>query len=178
MLYKQYIRTAITYASPSWAPITSHSNIEKLQRIQNKAFRVATGCLRATAIPHLHCETKILPLRDHLDMRGTQFCAPTLNEDHTCHSLHNRPPHSRHKKRDPITHYSSILQSIGPLSPTPPTNADIHTSLTSLALSHEYTNPVLNGPPPEICADETSLPRGARTTLSQLRCGKHPSLHT
>ena len=59
------------YASMAWSPDLAGTHVEALQRVQNSALRVATGCTKSTPVPHLHAETRVLPVRDHLDMRGT-----------------------------------------------------------------------------------------------------------
>ena len=177
-LYKQYIRTLLTYASPAWSSITSTSNTRHLQTIQNAALRIATGCTQPTDIPHLHHETKVLTLHQHLDMRGTQFIAQTLNKEHTCHPLHDRPTRSRHKKADPITYYIGILNSLPPIPEQTSSKQHIHTALTKTALSNASHNKVLRAPPPKVSRAEALLPRHTSTTLSQLETHKHHSLST
>jgi len=54
------------YAAPIWFPNTSPYLVQKLQTIQNSALRIATGCVEMASIDHLHEETKILPIQDHL----------------------------------------------------------------------------------------------------------------
>ena len=90
MVYRQFIRTTLNYASMSWAPIASSSNIAKLQTIKNKALRIATGCLRPTQTDHLHDEAKVLKLSHHLDMSGTQFRVKTF--DPIIHAISFPPP--------------------------------------------------------------------------------------
>src|SRR6201990_617111 len=48
--YKQFIRPTLNYASPAWYPATSPTNTEKLQKNQNTALRIITGCPRNTPI--------------------------------------------------------------------------------------------------------------------------------
>ena len=74
-LYKQFIRPVLSYASMAWSPDLADSHTDTLQRVQNSDLRIATGCTKSTPIPHLHAETKVLPVKNHLDMRGTQFYA-------------------------------------------------------------------------------------------------------
>ena len=44
-----------------------------LQIQQNNALRTATGCTKTTPTDHIHRETKILKIRDHMDLKGAQF---------------------------------------------------------------------------------------------------------
>merc|ERR1719259_1400575 len=73
LVYKQYIRPILTYAHPSWQPDTATTHLNKLQVTQNTALRIATGCTQTTPIPHPHRETQVLPLKQHMLMRGTHI---------------------------------------------------------------------------------------------------------
>ena len=48
-LYKQFIRPILEYASPAWCPDLAPSHMSALQRTQNAALRVATGCTRSSS---------------------------------------------------------------------------------------------------------------------------------
>ena len=50
------------------------------------SLRIATGYRQTATIPHLHVETKSLPLKDYLEMRGTQCFSSTSDLTHTKHS--------------------------------------------------------------------------------------------
>jgi len=56
----------------------SPSLIQKLQTIQNSALRTATGCVKMTYIDHLHEETEMLPVQDHLSLFSSQYLAKVL----------------------------------------------------------------------------------------------------
>ena len=60
--YKAVMRPALEYASSVWSPIASSTSNNKLQVMQNAAFRTATGCTQDTHIQHLHDETLTLPV--------------------------------------------------------------------------------------------------------------------
>ena len=92
--------------------------------------------------------------------------------------LHTRPPKSRHKKGDPTTHYTSILKSFDITTSDTSVIPIIHARLTTASLTSRPHNTILHATPPEINTTETSLPRKTRTTLAQLRAGKHPSLNS
>ena len=76
--YKSIIRSLFTYASPIWFPNSSPSSIQKLQTIQNSALRIATGCVKMCPTDHLHAETHVLPVKDHLSLLCSQFLAKSL----------------------------------------------------------------------------------------------------
>ena len=71
--YKAVMRPALEYASSIWSPIASLSSITKLQVMQNVALRTATGCTQDTNIQHLHDETLILPIHEHLQLHASQY---------------------------------------------------------------------------------------------------------
>ena len=71
--YKAVMRTALEYASSIWSPLASSTSINKLQVMQNAALRTATGCTQDTNIQHLHDETLILPIHEHLQLHASQY---------------------------------------------------------------------------------------------------------
>ena len=56
---------------------TATTHIKKLQVAQNRALRIATGCTQITPISCLHRETRILPLKQHMLMRGSHINTST-----------------------------------------------------------------------------------------------------
>ena len=70
LIYKQYIHSVLEYASPAWAPNLAITHHNTLQTIQN-ALGIITGCTQTTPTNHLHYETQVLTLQDHINMRGT-----------------------------------------------------------------------------------------------------------
>jgi hypothetical protein len=171
LIYRQFNRPTINYASPAWHPALADSNINKLQIVQNKALRSITGCTKTTPIPHLHAETKILPIRNHLDMIGTQFYSKAQTHPHPCHNLTRQHQNPRLRAQGPATYYSTIYNNIDP--PHPETNPikHIHTALTGRYLNNLPVNNTLNEPPPAIHPSEKTLNRRQRVTLARLRAG-------
>jgi len=90
-LYKQFVRLVLTYAIPAWAPDLARSHMEVMQRTQNAALRIATGCVRSTTIAHLDAETRVLSIMDHLNMRRTQLIESANCPHHPLHHLHLPP---------------------------------------------------------------------------------------
>ena len=76
LTYNSIIKTILSYASPIWYPEVSKTNLDKLQIIQNKALRIATGCVLKSDIQHLHSECKVLPVADHLRVVPRQCSLP------------------------------------------------------------------------------------------------------
>ena len=79
--YKAVMRPALEYASSIWSPLASSTSIYKLQVMQNAALRTATGCTQDTNIRHLHDETFILPIHEHLQLHASQYK----------HNIHHTP---------------------------------------------------------------------------------------
>jgi len=175
-LYKQFIRPILTYAHTAWSPDTANTHIHKLQRTQNAALRIATGCTRTTPTTHLHEETRVLPLASHMDMRGTHFYTSTLSPSHPLHYIQNERRTPRNIHTTPATYYRHLYTSL----PDTPLNTSlqkhIHTTFTDRALSSFPPNSILGVRPPPIDFSEVHLSRRERVTLSRLRCGHHPSL--
>ena len=63
LLYKSFLRSLFTYASPGWFPFLSATNITKLERLHRAASRAITGCLSSSPIPLLLTEASLPPLR-------------------------------------------------------------------------------------------------------------------
>ena len=63
VLYKSFLRSLLTYASPGWFPFLSATNTTKLERLHQAASRAITGCLSSTPIPLLLTEASLPPLR-------------------------------------------------------------------------------------------------------------------
>ena len=178
LVYKQYIRAVMDYASPAWAPSLANTQLLKLQKTQNSAMRIITGCTQSTPISHLHAETLILPVSAHLDMRGTQFYATAIdNTSHPCYYMRNHPTTPRQIVQTPQKHYSDILNTIPPPHGNTSTHKNIHTHITRNTLATASDNTILGHPPPLINSTETQLSRAERVHLARLRCGHHPSLH-
>ena len=63
LLYKSFLRSLLTYASPGWFPFLSATNITKLERHHRAASRAITGCLSSSPIPLLLTKASLPPLR-------------------------------------------------------------------------------------------------------------------
>ena len=63
VLYKSFLRSLLTYASPGCFPFLSVTNITELERLHRAASHVITGCLSSSPIPLLLTEASLPPLR-------------------------------------------------------------------------------------------------------------------
>ena len=85
--FKAITRPILEYANTTWSPITSNTNIKKLQTIQNAALRIATGCTRDTNIQHLPDQTKVLLMSPHLKFYAIQFKQVTQTQTYSLYDF-------------------------------------------------------------------------------------------
>ena len=76
--YKAIVLPFLKYAAQIWFSQVSSTHLDKLEVIQNKALRIATGCHLKAAMSLLRTETGVLPLKAHLELCSHQFYASTL----------------------------------------------------------------------------------------------------
>jgi len=181
--YKTITRPILEYASTIWSPITDkHLNhTQTLQTIQNKALRIATGCVSSTNTQHLHQETNILPIETHLRLHASQYRAKCQELNHPLNHLLTENPPPR-KMKETIFNNTNYTTNIPPNATTPDTiKQHMKTTHTQIVTNHIKTippNKILNAHPPEISQNEELLDRKTRCTLAQLRTGKSPFLNT
>ena len=110
--YKTAIRSTMEYAAPIWTPSISETDWGKLQSIQNKALRIATGCHTMASQTHLHQECKVLPVKEHSTLITKQYLAASHLPGHPGQKHLNRPPDRRNKKHSLLTHLPEISSLI------------------------------------------------------------------
>ena len=178
--YKAIGRSVLNYAAPIWAPLLSTSNRERLQRQQNIALRVVTGCHAAASADHLSRETNILPITNHSNMLASQYLAQCLAPSHPCHDL-LEPQYPRTMKHTIFSAYREPVDSVRDHLPPAlynepkPIMKQLHTNYVEQVVRQLSPNPVLHDQPPSVDPSERQLPRPHRARLSQLRSG-HCSL--
>ena len=86
LTYKALGRLIANYAAPVWTTNSSDS-LGKIHHTQNKAPRIITGSHRMSSIDHLHSETKMLPVEDHLDLLSAQYLVHCLDTENVCHHI-------------------------------------------------------------------------------------------
>ena len=62
-LYKSFLRSLLTYASPGWFPFLSATNLTKLDCLHRVASHAITGCVLSSPIPLLLSKASLPPLR-------------------------------------------------------------------------------------------------------------------
>ena len=150
--------------------------------MQNAALRTATRCTQDTNIQHLHDDTLILPIHEHLQLHASQY-------KHK-HNIHHTPyTNIQHNsivqgKKKPLSLTTATTQQTNPQTPHSHYNRHktnmrhIHTSIVSRHLATRGNNKILHTSPPHNSCSEEILLRLTRRTLAQLRTNKTPSLKT
>ena len=87
MTYKALGRSIANYAAPVWSINASETNIGKIQRAQNEALRIITGSHKMSSIDHIHSETKMLQVEDHLNLLSAQYLVQCLNAENVRHHI-------------------------------------------------------------------------------------------
>ena len=169
MTYKALERSIANYAAPVWNINASKSNFGKIQCAQNEALRIITGSHEMSNIDHIHSETKMPQVEDHLNLVSTQYLVPCLDTNNVCHHITKMDLPPREMNDTIFTrHYQTVLPL---LANNKDTLQALHTSFVSTAIGNMKDNRVLNNRPLSIYDEETPLPRRQRTTLSQLHSG-------
>jgi hypothetical protein len=160
--YNAIIKPTLTFADPIWAPNTKKVHRDKLQIVKNKGLRIVTGCYKATSIDHVHSETQVLPVSNHLVLICTQFLAHAMRPAHPSHETVLCPSGPRQMK---FTLQSRYISSLVPLLVNriiPQVSYKriinkIHTDMVA-AVKSRLTNKHLQGPPPLVSKSEMRLP--------------------
>ena len=176
LTYKVLVKTKLDYAAPVWSPNAKPSSLKRLQTIQNSGLRVVTGSHKLASEDHLHAETKVLPVPDHLAMLNSQYLASSLRADHPANEPVSRPPGRRDKKFTLQSKYLAdveprLVNGVLPAGAFPETKVAIHSKYVEAAITKQGNHPLLNTPAPPIDDSEQTLPRHYRSTLSQLQSG-------
>ena len=97
--YKAIGRSIIRYCCHAWTPSLKDTNWSRLQRAQNSALRITTGCLKKADVAELHQEAQELPVRQHNELISQQFAIACHLPQHPCHQLCHRLPDDRPERR-------------------------------------------------------------------------------
>ena len=79
--YKAIGRSVLNYGASIWSPSIINTNWSNFHIQQNIALRTIIGCVKMTNFDDLHRETKVLPVKTHIDMLAEQFSVG-------CHQIH------------------------------------------------------------------------------------------
>ena len=71
--YQAIGRSILSYCCPVWTSSIKYTNWGRLQRAQNSALRITTGCLEMADVTELHQDALELPVRQHNELNSQQF---------------------------------------------------------------------------------------------------------
>ena len=156
MTYKALGKSIANYAAPVWSINASETNIGKIQRAQNEALRIITGSHKMSSIDHIHSETKMLQVEDHLNLLSAQYLVQCLDTENVCHHITKMdlPPREmketifiRQSSSDNlhqtifIRHYQTVLPLLA--NNRKDTLQALHTSFVNTAICNMKDNRVL-----------------------------------
>ena len=182
--YKAIGRSIINYAAPIYTPYITDTHWNRLQRTQNTALRIITGCHKMTHTEDLHRETNILPIKPHNALLSSQYSLTCHLQNHPNFGLTQELTAPRNKKPKVTTLYRpQFQQHLDQNNNLHPNNwktgmKQLHTEHVQNTISTYPHNTVLNAPTPQIHKDEQHLSRNTRTTLAQLRTGYSKTLNS
>ena len=106
--YKALGRSIANYAAPVWSTNASDTSLGKIQRTQNEALRIIAGSHKMSSIDHLHSETKMLPVEDHLNLLSAQYLVHCLDTENVCHHITTLDHPPREMKETLFTRHNQL----------------------------------------------------------------------
>ena len=85
--YQAIGRSILSCCYPVWTPSLKYTNWSRLQRAQNFALRITTGCPKMADVAVLHQEARKLPVRQRNELIYQQFAIACNLPQHPCHQL-------------------------------------------------------------------------------------------
>ena len=87
LTYKALGRSIANYVASVWSTNAGDISLGKIQRTLNEALRIITGCHKMSSIDHLHSETKMLLVEEHLNLFTAQYMIHCLDTENVCHHI-------------------------------------------------------------------------------------------
>ena len=184
VLYKSFLRSLFTYASPGWFPFLSVNNITKLERLHLAASRAITSCLSSSPIPLLLSKASLPSLRvtlTHFTLLSYERAIhlPTSFPISGLARLGVKPRLCRSSWRafasNELARWGALLAPSAIPCSLSPLISRIHSCLFS-DWRRTGTSKFFDTQVPSISTEELVLPRHARCALSRLRCNGHSRL--
>ena len=120
-----------------------------------------------SSIDHIHSETKMLLVKDHLHLLYAQYLVHCLDTENVCHHIITMDHPPRGMKETLFTRQNQTVVLLLANKKKASLQA-VHTSFVNTEIDNMKDNRVLNHRPPPINDEETYLTRRQRATLSQL----------
>ena len=109
LTYKPLGRSIVYYAAPVWSTNASDTSLGKIQCTQNEALRIITGSHKMSSIDHLHSETKMLLVEDHLSLLSAQYLVHCLYTENVCHHITTLDHPPREMKETLFTRHNQTV---------------------------------------------------------------------
>ena len=121
-----------------------------------------------SSIDHLHSDTKMLLVKDHLNLLSAQYLVHGLYTENVCHYI-TTMDHTPREMKEPL--FTRHNQTVVPLLANTKKESlhAVHTSIVNTTIDNMADNRVLNYRPPTINDEETYMTRRQRAILSHLR---------
>ena len=141
LTFKALGRSIANYAEPVWSTNASDTSLGKIQHTQNEALRIITGSHKMSSIDHLHSETRMLLVEDHLSLLSAQYLVHCLDTDNVCHhiTMLDHPPSEMKETLLFTRHNQTVLANTQKAS-----LQAVHTSFVNTAIDNMTDNRVLN----------------------------------
>jgi hypothetical protein len=170
-------KSQLEYGCTVWGPSLAPTNMNELQKIQNTALRIATGCTKDTNIQHLHDETEILPIKEHIQLHSSLFKQKAFLPTHPSNHLNTPLPNNRFIKQTTFNNhnftYNIQVEPTTVCEDSINSNCkEIHSTIVRGYLHSRAPNKIISQIPPPINKAEQQLPRKTRCLLAQLRTNK------
>ena len=131
-------------------------SLEKIQRTQNEALRIITGSHKMSSIDHLQSETKILLVKDHLNLLSVQYLVHCLETENVCYHITTMDHPPREMKETLFTRHNQTVVPLLANTKKEPLQA-VHTSFINTSIDNMTDNRVLKFRPPPINDEEPYL---------------------
>ena len=109
LTYKALGRSIANYAAPVRSTNASDTSLEKIQRTHNEALRIITGSHKMSSIDHLHSETKMLLVKDHLNLLSAKYLVHCLDTENVCHHITTMDHPPREMKETLFTKHNQTV---------------------------------------------------------------------
>ena len=141
LTYNALGRSIANYAAPVSSTNVNESNIDYILRAQNEALRIITGSHWMSSIDHLHSETKMLHVEDHLNLLSAQYLVQCLDTENVCHHITKMDlPPSEMKETIFTRHNQTMLRLLA--NNRKDTIQALHTSFVNTAINNMNDNRV------------------------------------
>ena len=120
-----------------------------------------------SSVDHLHEDSKMLKVREHLELISAQYLARCLGPGNVCHSITTRETPKRRMKETLFTRHRNTVEPMMLADNGKATLQAIHTDAVNKAVKDQKKNIVLDDLP----HPTNDLTRKERATLAQLRSG-------